>query len=416
MNARLFATILATATALVSSSVFADDQVRIAYIDPLSGPFATTGTTGLANLRFAAEVRVNAKGGVLGNRGFEVIGFDNKTSPQESIVQLQLAIDQGIRFIVQGASSAVAGVISDAVEKHNRRNPDKRVLFINISAIDPALTNEKCNFWHFRFDGNANIKINALTDVIAHNPEIKKVYIIGQDYSLGKSVASLTVAGLTEKRPDIEIVGNELHPIGKVTDFTPYARKITASGADAIVTANWGTDMVGLGKAVIDAGFTKPIYTLYAAAEGITRTFGKDGVNRIRVVTDGYLNPIKSPEAQAYVDAFKAKYPEYDISRMGPLNAIEMLAQAINKAGTAEDVDKVAYALEGMESSALFGGRMQMRQVDHQIIEDAYIVKHAVVPNDYDSSGYGLALEDTVAMAGLDSPTTCQMKRPQSGY
>lgn len=412
MNVRLPSITLAIAGMLLASAALAKDKVRIAYIDPLSGPFATTGASGLANLQFAADARVNEKGGVLGGRNFEVIGFDNKTSPQESIVQLQLAINRGIRFIVQGASSAVAGVISDAVEKHNRRNPGDRVLFLNVSAIDPALTNEKCSFWHFRFDGNADIKVNALTDVMARNQAIKKVYIIGQDYSLGKAVGALTVVDLAQKRSDIEIVGNELHPIGKITDFTPYARKIVASGADAVVTANWGSDMVGLGRALIDAGFEKPIYTLYGAADGITRTFAAGGVDRIRVVSNGYLNPVPSAEAQAYVNSFKAKHPDHEIFRVGPVSAIEMLAKAINKAGTAEDVDKVAFALEGMESSALFGGQMLMRAVDHQIIENAYILKHAKVANDYDSSGFGLELEDTVVMAGKDSATTCKMNRP----
>ena len=148
--------------------------------------------------------------------------------------------------------------MTDAVNKHNKRNPDDRVLFLNYSAVDPALTNDKCNFWHFRFDANADIKMDALTDVMAADEGIKKVYVIGQDYSFGKAVASAAVRMLGEKRPDIEIVGNELHPIGKVKDFTPYARKIVSSGADAMITGNWGSDMVGLGKAVLRSRVREP--------------------------------------------------------------------------------------------------------------------------------------------------------------
>ena len=149
-----------------------------------------------------------------------------------------MAIDQGIRFIAQGNSSGVANAITDVVKKHNRRNLDQQVLFLNYSAVDPALTNDKCNFWHFRFDANADIKMDALTDVMAGNQNIKKVYLIGQDYSFGKAVAAAAVKFLKAKRPDVEIVGNELHPIGKVKDFTPYARKIGSSGADAMITGN----------------------------------------------------------------------------------------------------------------------------------------------------------------------------------
>ena len=234
-----------------ASAAFAEN-IKIGFIDPLSGPFASTGANGLHQLEFAADYMVNQNGGVLDGDMFEVIGFDNKTSPKESLIQLQVAIDQGIRYIVQGNGSAVALALTEAIDKHNRRNPDSRVLFLNYAAVDPALTNEKCNFWHFRFDANADMKMDAMTDVIAEDDSIKKVYVIGQDYSFGKAVADAAVSMLDEKRSDIEVVGNELHPIGKVKDFTPYSRKIVASGADAVITGNWGADMLGLGKSIIE--------------------------------------------------------------------------------------------------------------------------------------------------------------------
>ena len=133
--------------------------------------------------------------------------------------------------------------------------------------------------------------MDALTDVMAQNKELGKVYLIGQDYSFGKAVAAAAVRDLSSKRPDIEIVGNELHPIGKVKDFTPYARKIVSSGADAVITGNWGSDMVGLGKAIIEAGFEGPIYTYYAASNGITRTFGEAGKGSIYLVGEGFQKP-----------------------------------------------------------------------------------------------------------------------------
>ncbi|MGI9503570.1 MAG: ABC transporter substrate-binding protein, partial [Geminicoccaceae bacterium] len=189
----------------------AAEPIRLAFIDPLTGPFATTGESGLRTFEHAVEVLVNEKGGVLGGRPFEIVPLDNQISPKESLIQLKRAIGEGIRFIFQGNSSGVANALTDAIAKHNRRNPDERVLFLNYSAVDPALTNEKCNFWHFRFDANADIKMDALTDVIAANAEVGKVYIIGQDYSFGKAVAAAAEKFLGEKRPDIEIVGNELH-------------------------------------------------------------------------------------------------------------------------------------------------------------------------------------------------------------
>ncbi|TYO84647.1 branched-chain amino acid ABC transporter substrate-binding protein [Oceanicella actignis] len=399
---------------LAAGAATAADNVRIAFIDPLSGPFASTGTNGLHQFEFAAEKLVNEKGGVLGGRKFEIVPFDNKISPKESLIQLQVAIDQGIRYIVQGNSSGVANALTEAIEKHNKRNPDKRVLFLNYSAVDPALTNDKCNFWHFRFDANADIKMDALTDVIKQNDAIKKVYVIGQDYSFGKAVAAAAQRFLAEKRPDIEIVGNELHPIGKVKDFTPYARKIIASGADAVITGNWGADMLGLGKAIIEAGFKGPIYTYYAAADGITAAFGESGKGILRLVSEGQLNPPPSDRVVEYARAFKEKYPDGNLSQTRIANVIEMLARAIEQAGSAEDVVAVGKALEGMEHDSLWGGKLFMRPQDHQLIQDVHILVHTNegVTFDFDNSGYGLVVESTVKMASMDAPTTCKMKRP----
>ncbi|TDK45108.1 branched-chain amino acid ABC transporter substrate-binding protein [Antarcticimicrobium luteum] len=403
----------ALALSLGASAALAEN-IKIAFIDPLSGPFASTGSNGLSQYEFAAETLVNEKGGVLGGQKFEIVAFDNKISPKESLIQLQVAIDQGIRYVVQGNSSGVAHALTEAIEKHNKRNPDNRVLYLNYSAVDPALTNENCNFWHFRFDANADIKMDALTDVIAQNDAIKKVYIIGQDYSFGKAVASAAVSMLGEKRPDIEIVGNELHPIGKVKDFTPYARKIVSSGADAVITGNWGSDMLGLGKSVLENGFTGPIYTYYAAADGITAAFGETGKGSLRLVSEGPLNPIASDRAADYVTAFKAKYPDGNVSQARITNLIEMLAKAIDQAGTATDVVAVGKALEGMEIDSLWGGKILMRPQDHQAIQNVHVFAHTDegVQFDYDNSGYGMVVENSVEMASADSETTCKMKRP----
>ena len=403
----------ALALAIGAGAAFAEN-VKIAFIDPLSGPFAGTGTNGLHQFEFAAEYLVNKNGGVLDGQMFEVVGFDNKISPKESLIQLQVAIDQGIRYIAQGNSSGVANALTEAIDKHNRRNPDDRVLFLNYSAVDPALTNDKCNFWHFRFDANADIKMDALTDSIAANEDVKKVYIIGQDYSFGKAVAAAAVKYLGEKRPDIEIVGNELHPIGKVKDFTPYSRKIVSSGAQAVITGNWGADMVGLGRSVVENGYTGPIYTYYAAGSGITAAFGESGKGVIRLVGEGQVNPPPNDRAADFYNAFKAKYPDGNVDQGRITNVIEMLAKAIEEAGSATDVVKVAYALEGMEHTGLFGSTLKMRESDHQMIQDLHIQEHTDenITFDYDNSGFGVKVIKTVGMAAMDSATTCQMKRP----
>ena len=288
------ATIGAVAYAFSLTAVNAQEPIRLGFMDPLSGTFASVGTSGLKVLEFAADYFYNSKGGILGGRMIEIVPLDNKQSPTETQLQFRRAVSEELRIIFQGNSSAVANSLNQTIAKHNRRNAGQEVLQINYAAVDPILTNEECSFWHFRFDAHAVMKLDVLTDFIAMNDELSSVYIIGQDYSFGQVVADNTIRLLGEKRPDIEIVGNEFHPIGQVKDFTPYVTKIASSGADAVVTGNFGADIVSLARSIIDSGLNVPIYTFYAAYDGITATLGADGKDRIRLIHTDRANPLAS--------------------------------------------------------------------------------------------------------------------------
>ena len=410
-NAAILILILAM-VAVVAPAATSQDAIRIAYIDPLSGPFAATGENGLNQFRYAADA-INKAGGVLG-RKLELVPLDNKVSPQESLIQLKKVTGDGIPFVFQGNSSGVAHAISDAVQKHNERNPAGRVLYLNYSAVDPALTNDKCHYWHFRFDAEADMKMAALTDVIQANKNIKKVYVLGQDYSFGKAVAEAAVSMLGKKRPDIQIVGNELHPIGKVKDFSPYIQKVVASGADAVITGNWGADMIGLAKAANDGGLKVPFYTYYAASDGVTAAIGAAGVDRIRLVHETHPgNPTPPGALSEYISGYRKLHPRNDINQPRIHTALNMLALAIKKAGSI-DVDKVAAALEGMEYTTLGGDQVVMRREDHQLQMPIYISVHTnkSIKHDLDASGFGLSVESKVERNKASQPTTCKMQRP----
>jgi len=415
MSRPKYALILAVTLALVAGlapGAFPADPIKIAYVDPLSGPFAATGENGLNQFKYAADA-INKAGGVLG-RQIEIVPFDNKVSPQESLIQLKKVIGDGIQFVFQGNSSGVAHAISDAVQKHNERNAGNRVLYLNYSAVDPALTNEKCHFWHFRFDAHADMKMAALTDVIAANKSIKKIYIIGQDYSFGKAVADGAVAMLAKKRPDIQIVGNELHPIGKVKDFSPYVQKIVASGADAVITGNWGADMVALAKAANDGGLKVPFYTYYAASDGVTAAIGAAGIDRIRLVHETTPGNPTAPKAFGdYITGYRKLHPQNDVNQPRINTGLTMLVQAIKRAGTT-DPDKVAAALEGAEFTTLGGDQVVMRREDHQLQMPVYISVHTNkgIKYDLDASGFGLSLESKIEREKAAQPTTCHMARP----
>ncbi|PJO39122.1 branched-chain amino acid ABC transporter substrate-binding protein [Delftia acidovorans] len=397
------------------------EPIRLALIESLSGPFANTGEAVFRNLLWATEC-VNARGGVPlpaaqgGARPLAIERHDSKGQNEEALSALRAAIDGGARVVMQGNSSAVAAVLVDAIAKHNERDPARRVLYLNYSAVDPALTNERCSFWHFRFDAHADMRMAALMQVLREDAAVRSAYLIGQDYSFGQAVLREARRQLAAQRPDVAIVGDELHPVGRVKDFAPYAAKIKASGAQAVITGNWGNDLMLLVKAAREAGFDGRFYTFYGNALGAPAALGEAGVGKVLAVAD-WLPNVPGPDSQAFYKAFRERFPRPadDYVHMRMQLMIEALAQSMARAGSTDTV-AVAQALEGAEV-ALAGRKGRMRAADHQF-QQALVVGvmdrqgAPGVPFDVEGSGYGFRVVREIEAARAEQPAMCRMRRP----
>jgi len=351
--------------------------------------------------------------------------FDSKGQTEEALNALRSAIDGGARIIMQGNSSAVAASLIDAINKHNEREPGKRVLFLNYSAVLPELTNDKCSFWHFRFDAHADMRMAALVDAIKEDKSIKSVYIIGQDYSFGQAVAKEARRQLAIQRPDIQIVGDELHPLGKVKDFLPYATKIKASGAQAVVTGNFTSDLSLLVKAAKDVGFEGKFFTFYGNALGTPASIGDAGIGKVVAVAD-WLPNVPGPASEAFYKSFRARFPkpEDDYVHMRMHLMVESLAQAVESAGKQGGVaangtlDVVALANQLEKANVSLGGQTgTMRAMDHQFQQPLVVgvMERQGTPGvkfDVEGSGYGFKVTKALAATAAEQPSTCKMLRP----
>ena len=416
--------ILVASAPLTAMAQTAGAPVKIAMIEGLSGPFGNTGEAVFRNLVWAVE-RVNARGGVTlaeapgvtsGKHPLALARYDSKGQAEEALSALKSAIDDGARFIMQGNSSATAAALIDAINKHNEREPAKRVLFLNYSAVDPILTNEKCSFWHFRFDAHANMRMSALMSVLKDDQTLKSVYILGQDYSFGHAVASEAKRQLTELRPDVRLVGEELHPMGRVKDFMPYAAKIKASGAQAVITGNFGNDLTLLVKAARDVGFDGKFYTFYGNALGAPAAMGDAGIGKVLAVAD-WLPNVQNAQSEAFYTSFRGRFPKPadDYVHMRMQLMVEALAQALDKAGAA---DSVAVAAQLEKAQVTFGSQTgAMRAADHQFQQPLVVcvmdkLGEPVVKFDVEGSGYGFRVVKTLSATSAEQPTTCRMQRP----
>lgn len=385
------------------------ETVKIAWIDPLSGLMAALGSNQLKSFQFLAEEfnKKNAAG-----VKFEVIGIDNKLSPQETTVALRSAMDQGARYVVQGNGSGPALAIMDALDKHNARNKGKEVVFLNYAAVDPDLTNSKCSYWHFRLDADTSMKMEALTTYMKDIPEVKKVYLINQNYAHGHQVSKFAKDMLKRKRPDVEIVGDDMAPLAQVRDFAPYIAKIKQSGADSVITGNWGSDLALLIKAANDAGLSNvKFYTYYGIATGAPTAIGAGSEGKVYMVGYSHLNA--PGPLNGIVKSFKAKFND-DMYTGSVYHAYALLTEAFVRAKSTDPV-KVAAAMEGMKFNS-FNGEVEMRKTDHQLQQGLFITRWEKAggknPLDSENTGYTFVPVKYFEPYVASTPTSCQMKRP----
>jgi branched-chain amino acid transport system substrate-binding protein len=382
--------------------------VKMMWIDPLTGLMGPVGTNQLKSLQFLAEkFNANNPAGVK----FEVQGIDNKLSPAESLNALKAAIDGGVRYVLQGNGSSVAGALIDAIDKHNARNPGKEIIYLNYAAVDPDFTNSKCNYWHFRFDADTSMKMEAMTTFMKDKPDVKKVYLLNQNYSHGHQVAKYAKEMLQRKRPDVQVVGEDLHPLAQVRDFAPYIAKIKASGADTVITGNWGSDLSLLIKAANEAGYNGQFFTYYTSVTGTPSALGTGGEGRVYQV--GYGHPNMTGQIQTWANEFNNRFKD-DLYTLAFSHALAALSNAMAKAGSTDPV-KVAAALEGLKFTS-FNGEVEMRKSDHQLQQPLYMTVWQKAGGKYtyspEKTGMTLVPVKEYPSYVSSTPTTCQMKRP----
>jgi branched-chain amino acid transport system substrate-binding protein len=410
-TARIGSTLLALVVALTGSA-HAQGTIKIMYTDPLSGPFAQVGDQNLQQFKYIIDY-INGRGGALG-RKFELVSFDNKSQPSEALLALKSATDQNIPVIMQCSRSNIAAALIEGVDKHNERNPTNRIVYVNCGAVATELTNEKCSFWHFRMDAHVGMK--AETMVRALPKDVTKVYLLNQDYLFGQGVQRDVKTYLTKLRPDVKVVGDELIPLGKVKDFSPYVTKIKASGAQALLTGNWGPDMTLLIKAGMDTGLDIRYYTMYAHLGGGATAIGPAGNGKVRSVMAFHENiavETGKTDTEGWTKQFRSQH-DFDFYAGGFRTIFEFIQAAMNKAGSADPL-KFAQALEGLTITDMLGYQVTMRKPDHQILSEYFVgVFTKGVKYDSEKTGLGWKTETTVLPKDLDQPNTCNMKRPTS--
>lgn len=387
--------------------------VKIGLVETLSGPQASTGQVYRDAVRYAVD-QINAAGGWNGEP-VQLIQYDNQGGPSGAADKLKTAAAEGVQLIVQGASSAIGGQITEDVRKHNLRNPGREMVYINMGAEALDLTGEKCNFYHFRFAGNADVRTKALVQGMKKaNALGTRVYAINQNYSWGQDMERAIIANAVPG--GYTVVAKTLHDVNKIQDFAPYVAKISASGADTVMTGNWSNDLLLLMKASKAAGLKARYGTVYLDQPGNLANAGDLAIGNFVVHT--FNAEAGGAQGEQFLNDYKTRMGHAPVfvepqTVYGMLMVADALKRSPAKNG-ALDVVAFAKALETARIPTPMG-EMSMRAADHQAqlpMVVSVVSREARNKVDGTDMGFEPVLLLSAQEASTPAQTSCQMVRP----
>lgn len=387
--------------------------VKIGLVETLSGPQASSGQAYRTAVRYVVD-QINAAGGWNGEP-VQLLEYDNQGGPAGAADKLKAAAADGVQIVVQGASSAIGGQITEDIRKHNLRNPGKEMVYINMGAEALELTGEKCNFYHFRFAGNAQVRTKALVEGMKKAGALgTKVYAINQNYSWGQDMQQ---AILDNQKPGgYTVVEKTLHDVNKIQDFSPYVAKIASSGAETVITGNWSNDLLLLMKASKTAGLKARYGTVYLDQPGNLANAGDLAEGNFVVHT--FNAEAGDAQAEQFVQDYQAKTGHMPVFiEPQTVYGMKMVADALKRTqprNGALSVNDLALALETARIPTPMG-EMSMRAADHQAqlpMVVSTVTRDARHKVDNTDMGFKPVLLLTAEQASTPAQASCKMKRP----
>ena len=347
--------VLAVALVLPPQVRAADNVVKLGINEARSGAFKSNGDRIVWGVE-AAVKEANDAGGVLGKK-IEVVVEDNQLKPEIAVQKLKkMILEDGCQIIIQGSSSGVGGALAQQM-------PIYKKIYLDTAAEAMDITGEHFTPYTFRACLNAGMHVKALAQYFG-SKGYKKVFLINQDYSWGYDVAKYYEMFIKQAAPKAEIVGKEFHPVFN-KDFAPYISKILASGADYVITGNWGTDLTQLIVQGRSLGMKVPVGCTFLDDDAVMSVAQKTALGDIS--SNMYLLGVDSPQAKAFEQSFHknsgGKWPSF--VAMESYIGTKFYLEAVKKAGSF-DTDAVIKAFEGLTYNGPVG-TLTMRKEDHQV-------------------------------------------------
>ena len=363
---RLASALVISLLLTLASAAQAQAPVKLGLIDIYSGGFAFIADSIRTGFQIAVD-EANAAGGV-GGRQFTLVTADMGGSVEKAVTEARrMILEERIKYVTVGIHSGAAVALGDLAKQH-------KVLAIGGFATTKRLTGEAGH----NYVGRANLSTVEIGRVMAEylkdKAEIKRMAVIAPDYEYGQHFAADFLAHLKTVRPDIVVVRQEWPKLG-TSDFTPHVTALQASPVDMVVAGIFGAALVNFLKSARAFGLFGPktrffVHGLDLVKMGVLKDVLPPGT----IGTVWYpFYAISSPKSREFEKEVTRRMGTYPVGGT-PVGYVagRMLTEAIKKAGTPDDVDKVIAAMAGLEFEGPTG-RTKVRGCDNMALYNFYV-------------------------------------------
>ena len=341
---------------------YAQNPIKIGLPTVLSGGNAQYGIQAKRACELFGK-EINAKGGVLG-RPLEFIYEDTAADPATAVRKAQKLVEKdGVKILTGTVLSSEALAVS-------AKCPEWKVILMSTINGAGALTAKSYNRYFFRVNTSGPMGARAVSLYLAESA-MKRFFALGSDYAWGRdSVASFSGQITTAKK---DVVGKDYPPVG-TKDFASYIGKIKQSKADGVYLVLPGQDATIFLRQAHQFGITREIRPIMEIVELENMKAVGDAMEGT-IGSSRYPFTVDTPKNRDFVKRFQAMHNVYpDMFDGETYEGLEWLTQVMQKAGTADDVEKI---IEAWEDSPYEGleGPFFMRKCDHQAVQPGFAVE-----------------------------------------
>ena len=308
--------------------------------------------------------QINAAGGLNGKK-VQLITRDDNANPGDAVRVAEELISRDKVDVLTGSFLSHIGLALTDFAKQ------KKVFFLASEPLTDKIVWQNGNRYTFRLRPSTHMQVAMLVPE-ASAMKKKRWAIVYPNYEYGQSAAATFKALMKAAQPDVEFVAEQATPLGKV-DAGSVVQALADAKPDAIFNVLFGADL----SRFVREGNTRG---LFKGREVVSLLTGepeyldplKDESPTGWLVTGYPWYAIKTPEHDAFKNAYEAKYKDYP--RLGSVvgySAIMSLAAGVKKAQST-DTEKLITAFRGLTLMSPFGS-VTYRPEDHQSTMGGYV-------------------------------------------